>query len=135
MSVDVAILHGPLGPADAPLSCPGAGAVLLFEGVIRPDEHGAPIDAIDYEVYRPMAEETLHALASDALRRFGLLAVRVRHSEGVVGVGECSFRLEITSAHRAEALEAMAWFIDRMKQDAPIWKRARPAHAGKRAAS
>jgi len=41
-----------------------------------------------------------------------------------VAVGEVSFVLIVESAHRAEALAAMADFIDRLKQDVPIWKRA-----------
>lgn len=129
------IHRGPLGSETAPLAHEGAGALLVFEGVIRPVENGARIEAIDYEMYRPMADDALQSLASDALRRFGLLAVRVRHSEGRVRAGECSFRLEIASAHRAEGLRAAEWFIDRMKQDAPIWKRVVPAPVGEAAAS
>jgi molybdopterin synthase catalytic subunit len=36
--------------------------------------------------------------------------------------GQCSFRLQVASAHRAEALAAMTEFIDRLKRDVPIWK-------------
>lgn len=123
MSVRVHIQRGPLGPETHPLTAQGAGAILTFEGVIRADERGERIEAIEYEMYRPMVDEVLASLADEAVRRFGVLALRVRHSEGRVPVGECSFRLEVATAHRAEGLEATAWFIDRMKQDAPIWKR------------
>lgn len=121
-SIEVLLIEGPLAP-ERPETHPGAGAVVVFEGIIRPDEGGREITAIQYEAYRPMADEQLDHLARAAADRFDLRAVRVRHSVGLVPVGECSFRLIVASAHRAPALEAMAWFIDTMKRDVPIWKR------------
>ncbi|MCC5785703.1 MAG: molybdenum cofactor biosynthesis protein MoaE [Phycisphaerales bacterium] len=121
-AIEVVLSEGPLGPEDA-VRAPGAGAIVAFEGVIRPTEEGREIAAIEYEAYRPMAENQLESLARAAADRFGLAGVFVRHSVGVVPVGECSFRLVVASAHRAPALEGMAWFIDTMKRDVPIWKR------------
>ena len=51
--------------------------------------------------------------------------MRVAHSVGWVPVGECSFRLEVAAPHRQEAMLAMGEFINRLKQDVPIWKQAR----------
>lgn len=133
MSVQVLIERGALAPMPSH-GWPGAGAVLCFEGVIRPEEGDRRIDAIEYEVYRPMAERVLESLARQAKEAHGLLAVRVWHSEGRVPVGACSFRLEVASAHRAEGLAAMGWFIDAMKRDAPIWKRICEADSPQRAA-
>ncbi len=122
MSVEVRIVEGPLGPMVA-APADGAGAVVCFEGVVRPLESGDPIDALDYEAYRPMAEQMLERLGSEVCSRFGLMSMLVEHSSGRVDVGACSFRLVVRSAHRAEALEAMGEFIDRMKKDVPLWKR------------
>lgn len=129
--VDVAIVEGPLERVPSPL-VEGAGAVMCFEGIIRPSEAGRFIEAIEYEAYRPMADRVLAELAEEVSRRFGLLYVCARHSVGVVCVGEVSFRLDIASAHRVEGLEAMAWFIDRMKRDMPIWKHPRFARSSER---
>lgn len=122
MNVNVAILDGPLPPA-APWSVEGAGAILCFDGVVRPIEAGRAIEALDYEVYEPMAQRMLAQLAEQTIERFGLLGLDTAHSRGRVPAGECSFRLRIASAHRAAGLEAMAWFIDQLKRDVPIWKR------------
>ncbi len=113
---------GPL-PADRP-HCPqqGAGAVLCFEGLVRPLEVGRPIEALEYEAYQPMAGDMLKSLAGELAQRHGLVGMYIEHSRGRVGVGKCSFRLQVAAAHRQEALSAMAEFIDRMKQDVPIWK-------------
>lgn len=123
MSIHVAIHDGPLGAAE-PWPVRGAGAVLCFEGVVRPLEDAQPIAGLTYDIYDPMAEQELSRLAGQAMEQFGLLAVHVEHSRGFVANFACSFRLRIASAHRKEALAAMDWFIDRMKQQAPIWKRS-----------
>jgi len=123
MSVRVHIHNGPLGLA-ASQRYVGAGAVVCFEGIVRPDEDGQPIQALEYEVYHAMAERMLRELCNKTLQQFGLIAIEVEHSAGVVPVHECSFRLSIASAHRAEAIRATEWFITRMKESVPIWKRA-----------
>ncbi|MCC7409767.1 MAG: molybdenum cofactor biosynthesis protein MoaE [Phycisphaeraceae bacterium] len=122
MNIHVSITDGSLPPSSARRDY-DAGAVLYFEGVVRPTEDGQPLEALDYEVYEPMARRTLAQLAEQAGQRFKLLSVEVEHSRGKVSAGACSFRLCVASSHRAEAIEATAWFIDRMKQDVPIWKR------------
>lgn len=123
MSVEVIITEGALDAAPE-WRPPGAGAVVSFEGVVRPLEDGQPIAGLRYEVYEPMAQQELERLAQQAIERFGVLAVRVEHSRGMVAVQECSFRLQVCAEHRQAALEATAWFIDAMKRDVPIWKRA-----------
>ena len=122
--VTVSVLDGPL-PAHVP-SAPGegVGAVVLFEGVVRGSEGDRTIDALEYEVYEPMASRELGLLASELLATHGVLAMHVWHSCGRVPVGQCSFRLEVWSAHRVEGLRATDEFIHRMKRDVPIWKRA-----------
>jgi molybdopterin synthase catalytic subunit len=122
MSVRVEIVPRPLDAA-APDTHADAGAIVQFEGVVRPTEDGRPLMALEYEAYRPMADNMLGELARQVLDEHGLTAITVEHSTGTVPVGERSFRLVIASPHRASALSAMALFIDRMKQDVPIWKR------------
>ena len=102
----------------------GSGAWVRFEGIVRPDENGAVIVALDYEAYEPMASDVLRSLAEDVLARHGLGSIEVEHSRGRVRVGECSFRLTMTAGHRKPALAAMDEFIDRLKRDVPIWKKA-----------
>jgi molybdopterin synthase catalytic subunit len=121
MKIEVSIAEGPLGPA-SPLDAPDAGAVVVFEGVVRPREGDQAIAALDYSTYDPMARNMLERLAADVARRYALIALRVEHSRGRVGVGERSFRLAVASAHRGEALAAVEEFIDRLKRDVPIWK-------------
>ncbi len=124
IAAGVCFYEGPLPAAARPLDCDGAGAVVSFEGRVRPLERGRTIAALDYEIYEPMARQMLAQLAEELVARFGLLALCVEHSYGRVEVDQCSFRLQVAAAHRQEALAAMACFIDRLKQDLPIWKTA-----------
>ena len=124
MSIQVEILDGPLPADGGAWSYPGAGAVVGFDGVVRPQEGEGEIDGLRYQAYQPMAERELARLARAIVERFGVLAVRVAHSRGFVPAAGCSFRLRIAAAHRKEAIWAMDWFIDQLKRDVPIWKSA-----------
>lgn len=122
MSTAVHILEGPLGESVPWEHHNGAGALFVFEGIARPTEEGEPIAALDYEAYQPMAERQLQRLGEDIVARHGLLGLCVEHSVGRVYASECSFRLRIASRHRKEGIAAMDEFIDRMKQDVPLFK-------------
>ena len=122
MTTSINILDGPLPPHLAAPPEAGAGAWLMFEGIVRATENGQAIDSLHYQTYDPMAQETLAELARDVAARHGLTAIHVQHSRGTVPVGACSFRLLIQSPHRKPALAAMDEFIDRLKRDVPIWK-------------
>ncbi len=122
--VEAAVLDGPLPRNRPPHESPGSGAVIRFEGVVRPLEEERLIAGLHYETYDPMAERTLAELAREVARRHGLLSIDVLHSRGFVGVGECSFLLDVGAPHRKEAMAAMDDFIATMKEDIPIWKRA-----------
>lgn len=128
MNVCVEIHDGPLG-APVAFGAEGVGALVCFEGLVRPTESEEPIAALDYQVYSPMAEQMLEALGRELIERYRLLAIATEHSRGRVPVGACSFRLRIASRHRREALAAMEEFIDRLKQEVPIWKKAVPVTA------
>jgi molybdopterin synthase catalytic subunit len=95
---------------------PRAGAVVTFEGVTR------EVDALDYEAYAAMAEERLHAIATEEASRHGLVAVAVEHRVGRVPLSEPSVLIAAAAPHRAEAFEGAGAILDRVKAEAPIWK-------------
>ena len=96
---------------------PRAGAVVVFEGVTRDVEH------LDYEAYAEMAEPRLAAIAEEEAVRHGLCAVAVEHRVGRVPLGEPSVIVAASAAHRGEAFAGARAVIDRVKAEAPIWKR------------
>ena len=118
----VRVSHGPLPAHAEPWSVPGAGAILCFDGIVRPNENGKLVDALYYEAYEPMASKMLMRIACELSVKHGLLAIVVEHSHGRVGAGEVSYRLRVASKHRKEAIAALDEFTDRLKKDVPIWK-------------
>lgn len=126
--VNIRIVYGPLPdvaeaiPPRGDSAANAPGAVVTFEGVVRPGEGDGVIEALEYEVYQPMTERELRSLARAVCQEHGVLTLRAEHSVGRVAVGEVSFRLRVTAAHRREAIDAMDDFITRMKRDVPIWK-------------
>ena len=57
------------------------------------------------------------------MARWGLLDARIVHRVGTMVPGDTVVFVGTAAAHRAAALEACAYLIDRLKTDAPFWKR------------
>lgn len=97
-----------------------AGGVASFTGVVR---GGDGITALELEHYPGMTEDALCMLAEAAMDRWSLLGVTLLHRVGRMDVGERIVFIGTAAAHRREALDACAYLIDRLKTDAPFWKR------------
>lgn len=104
----------------APLAKLGGGAVASFTGIAR-DDNG--VTAIELEHYPAMTEASLNALVEEAFARWSLLGAVLIHRVGVIAVGEPIVLVGTAASHRAEALESCAFLIDRLKTDAPFWKK------------
>ena len=130
--VQVRVTKGPIRSPHPfpPATIVNAGAVLMFRGIVRPNEQRwdaidsgeTPIGGLEYQVYQPMTTRELLRLATTQLQQHDVLAVDVHHSDGFVAVGECSFILQVAGKHRGEAIRFMDEFIIEMKRHVPIWK-------------
>ncbi len=100
----------------------GTGAWVEFRGVVRGIEGGHPIAALEYEAYTKMAESELRRIILALAESFPCLAARVIHRVGIIPVGETAIYIGIASSHRAEAFNLLEAFMDRLKEDVPIWK-------------
>ncbi|MES2338164.1 MAG: molybdenum cofactor biosynthesis protein MoaE [Pseudomonadota bacterium] len=98
----------------------GAGAVASFTGLVRADDGVA---MLELEHYPGMTEAALTAVAEAAVARWDLLGVTVIHRVGPMAPGNRVVFVATTARHRGAALEACASVIDRLKTDAPFWKR------------
>jgi len=107
----------------AAVATPAAGAVVLFLGTTREFTAGRQTTSLDYEAYRPMAEETLASLAEEARRRWPIEKLCIVHRLGHVPLGETSVAVAVSTGHRAAAFEAGQWLIDSLKESVPIWKK------------
>jgi molybdopterin synthase catalytic subunit len=100
-----------------------AGAQAEFTGLVRGEEAGRAIAALEYEAYQPMAERVIRAIVEDINLRHPCDWVRVTHRVGVIPVGEAAICVVAAARHRPEAFAMLTEFMDRLKQDVPIWKR------------
>jgi molybdopterin synthase catalytic subunit len=99
-----------------------SGAVAEFTGLVRGEENGQPISALSYEAYQPMAEQTMRSIVESLGQRHPCLWVHITHRIGIVPVAEAAIHVSAGAVHRAEALAMISAFMDRLKQDVPIWK-------------
>jgi MoaE-MoaD fusion protein len=96
---------------------PAAGAIVVFEGTPR------DVEFLDYEAYREMAAEQMAQILGECIARHGLEAAAAEHRVGRVALGEPSVVVAASAAHREEAFAGARDIIDRIKAQAPIWKR------------
>lgn len=98
----------------------GAGAVATFTGLVRADDG---VGTLELEHYPGATEAALRRVAAHAVARWSLGAATIVHRVGAMAPGERIVFVAAAAAHRAAALEACAYLIDRLKTDAPFWKR------------
>lgn len=111
-----------LGTEIAGVEARGAGAIASFTGTVRGDDG---VTELLLEHYPGMTEGALVALAEQAMVRWGLMAVTMVHRVGPMEPGDRIVFIATAAVHRAAALESCAYLIDRLKTDAPFWKRER----------
>ncbi len=99
------------------------GAVVTFLGTTRDLFEGRDVLYLEYEAYRPMAENMLQQIIDEVRERWAIEDMSIAHRVGRVDIGEISLVVAIGSPHRKEALEASAYALDRIKAVVPIWKK------------
>ena len=96
---------------------PSAGAIVTFEGTVR------DVEFLDYEAYREMAEQEMAKIVSECIERHALDAAAAEHRVGRVALGEPGVVVAVAAGHRQAAFAGARELIDRIKAEAPIWKR------------
>jgi molybdopterin synthase catalytic subunit len=103
---------------------PAAGAILIFEGTVRNHSEGLTgIIALEYEAQASMAAKIIAGIVKEILSEIPVERIVVRHRLGRVELGEPTIIIAVSAAHRDEAYRASRLLIDRIKHQAPIWKR------------
>eukprot|EP00939_MAST-03C_sp_MAST-3C-sp1_P002021 g2021.t1 len=100
-----------------------AGATSVFIGTTRNSFEGKVVVRLEYEAYDSMAKKVIKELVVSARKRWELMHVSVVHRTGVVASGEASIVIAASSVHRKEAISAVEFLINRIKEAVPIWKK------------
>lgn len=98
----------------------GHGATASFIGRVRGD---GGLTELFLDHHPVMTEAGLVELARQAAERWSLPALTLIHRVGGMAPGETIVLVLASSPHRAEALAATEFLIDRLKTDVMLWKR------------
>jgi molybdopterin synthase catalytic subunit len=109
------------------------GAHEIFLGQVRADtfdggtggKFPAPtVAAIEYTAYRDMALERMTAIREEAFTKWpSMTCLHVHHSLGTIPAGQLCFMVFASAPHRVAAREVVAWVVDRIKAELPIFGR------------
>jgi molybdopterin synthase catalytic subunit len=99
---------------------PLAGGVASFVGKVRPDDG---VEALELSHYEPLTLPGMEALAEDALSRWSLEGLLIRHRVGTMLPGDSIVLVAAAARHRRAAIEAVDFTMDHLKSDSWFWKR------------
>lgn len=114
----------------AAVAAPGCGAQAAFVGTVRSHNDGREVVAIDYSAYESMAAKTLEQIGAELAAGVPELRLLLCHRLGTLAVGEASIAIVAASPRRDAALAAVRTALERVKSEAPIWKREIYADGG-----
>jgi MoaE-MoaD fusion protein len=112
---------------EAAVTHKGAGAICTFTGVVRDNSRGRSVTHLDYEAYAEMATAQMRKIGDEIAERWPEARVAMAHRTGKLDIGEASVVVSVSCPHRAEAIAACKWGIDRLKETVPIWKKEHAA--------
>src|SRR6266446_215195 len=112
---------------EAAIAHAGAGAICTFTGVVRDNSRGRSVTELDYEAYGEMAVAEMRKIGDEIALRWPEARVAMAHRTGNLQVGDASVVVAVSCPHRAEAMAACKWGIDRLKESVPIWKKEHAA--------
>jgi len=118
----VEVCGTPLDPATLLAGLPPTGALATFVGRVRSDDG---VTELMLEHYPGATERALRAIADAAVARWLLDEAVIVHRVGAMAPGEPIVFVAAAAAHRQAAIDGCAFMIDRLKTDAPFWKRER----------
>ena len=105
----------------------GAGAQAILIGTVRdhtPTGDGTTegVTHLKYEAYVEMATKVIDGIVRDVETEFLGVRGAVDHRTGDLTLGDRAVVVAASAPHRQDAFAACAKIIDRLKEDAPIWK-------------
>jgi molybdopterin synthase catalytic subunit len=100
-----------------------AGAIGTFTGIVRELAGSEKITRLEFEKYEPEASKALEKIRKELKQKEGIHEILIHHKTGVIKAGEDIVYIVIAAAHRTELFPALSEAIERIKAEAPIWKK------------
>lgn len=121
--IELTVEHLDARRLEAAVAHARAGAICTFTGVVRDNARGESVTHLEYEAYAGMAERQMQVIVDEIAQRWPEARVAMAHRTGKLEIGEPSVVVSVSCPHRAEAIAACKWGIDRLKESVPIWKK------------
>ncbi len=102
---------------------PGAGAQDVFIGYLRDANEGQTVQRMQLEHYPGMTERVLTQIVADARTRWSLRDVLVVHRVGLLLPAQAIVVVAVRAVHRAPAFAGCREIVERLKHEAPFWKK------------
>jgi molybdopterin synthase catalytic subunit len=99
------------------------GAIASFIGVVRESRGKEKVLKMDYEFHPTLAYEIIGKIIEDLKVKYEIIDAVVEHRVGKVLVGEDIMYVLVASKHRGAAFKALKELVERIKNEAPIWKK------------
>ena len=100
-----------------------AGAVSVFEGLVRNHNAGKKVIALEYEAFDKLARREADKIFQETQKKFRVVSVKCFHRVGKLKIGETAVWVGVSAAHRDQSFLACRYIIDEIKKRLPIWKK------------
>ncbi|GAB6148022.1 molybdenum cofactor biosynthesis protein [Stetteria hydrogenophila] len=98
------------------------GAVALFVGVVRGVNMGERVERLEYEYDEKYSQAKLQEIAEEVAGKHGV-RVFIAHYVGSLKPGDVTLVVAVAGSRRGEVFPALEEAVERVKHEAPIWKR------------
>ena len=102
---------------------PSGGAIVQFIGRVRDMNLDEDVRCLELTHYPGMTEKVLAELLAEAMERWDILDADIYHRVGRLLPGDQIVYVGVVSPHRAEAYACCEFLMDKLKTEAPFWKK------------
>jgi len=99
------------------------GATTSFVGTMRDFNEGDDVSAMFLEHYPGMTEKALDKICEQAMADYPILDCLILHRVGDIKPNDSIVLVAAWSAHRGAAFDACRMLIEKLKSEAPFWKK------------
>ena len=103
-------------------SSEGAGALVIFIGIVKGMVDGEKIKELEYSIYEPYASEKLNEIAVSESEDDEIYDVRVYHRIGRFESGEPTVYIFVSAKNRDKAFKKAKKILERVKHEPYIFK-------------
>ena len=99
------------------------GATATFVGTMRDFNEGDDVQSMFLEHYSGMTEKQIENIVAEAAKKWDFLDSYIVHRVGDIYPNDPIVLVVVWSEHRADAFECSRFLMEKLKSEAPFWKK------------